>query len=140
MGRAFNVHVKVEGLDRTLLKLKNAQEVAGKAAAQGLYIEGEKVMGESKARYVPVKHGNLRSSGHVAPPKRTKNYVWRIDMGYGGPSVPYALVQHENLHYRHPHGSAKYLEKPALKAAPKMGKRVGRVVMAALRRLKTKGA
>lgn len=130
---SFKVTVTLEGVNETSLKLKGAREIATKALARGLYVEGEKIMAESKGKYVPVKSGNLRSSGHVQPPKRVGDHGYVILLGYGGPSVPYALVQHEALHFKHPHGEAKYLEKPTLKAAPGMGKRVSRRVAAALK-------
>lgn len=135
MAKNFSVQIELKGVEKTLLKLKGAGKVAGKAAAGALYIEGEKIMAESKDRYVPVKHGNLMASGHVALPKQTDKEVWRIDLGYGGPSVDYAIVQHENMKYRHKRGTSKYLEKPALAAAPKIGKRVGKKIMFALRKL-----
>lgn len=63
---------------------------------------------------VPVDEGILRASQSITPPKSLgTNPSARIT--YGGPSAPYALIQHERLDYDHPKGGqAKYLEEPFL--------------------------
>jgi hypothetical protein len=134
----FNVSIKLEGVTQTMLNLDGAKYIGGRAAMKQMYIEAEKIMGVSKALFVPVDHGNLRSSGHVALPKMTGPFQWVVEMGYGGPAVPYAVVQHERLDYKHTVGEAKYLEKPTLQAAPHVGKRVGMAVAKELRKLQIK--
>ena len=89
---------------------------------RALYIEGEQIMAESKLNWVPVRRGVLRASGHVLPPQAGPIIV----MGYGGPAVDYAVVQHERLDYIHRVGRAKYLELPALKAASGLNQRVAK--------------
>ena len=131
MGKSFNVHVKLEGIPDACMRLKGARLVAGRAMARSLYKEAETIMAQSK-QLVPVKTGVLRSSGHVQPPKPARNHNYIIDMGYGGPAVPYAVVQHEALHFKHTHGEAKYLEKPTLQRSKGMSARVGKDVRAAL--------
>jgi len=93
------------------------------AAAEGLFQAGEEIMGESKAQYVPVDLGVLRASGHVELPKIEGDSV-SVTLGYGGPAAPYALVQHENLTYKHTVGSAKYLELPLLARAKSLTEQV----------------
>lgn len=128
----FQIHVQIEGIPASVLCMKNMEEVAGRSLAKSLYQEGEIIMGQSK-KLVPVKDGNLISSGHVQLPKRMGKSGWLIEIGYGGPSAPYALVQHENLWYKHPGGRiAKYLERPALSVARTMGRRVSKKLHAAL--------
>ena len=65
------------------------------------------MIGEAKLE-VPVDLGPLRDSGIVLPP----NARGEVECGFGGPSEPYALVQHENLSFSHTVGKAKYLEDP----------------------------
>ena len=60
-----------------------------------------------------------------------------VVLGYGGPSVDYAIVQHESLHFKHTVGQAKYLEKPALHRAATMDKRIAARLQ---KRLKTLAA
>lgn len=124
---SFTVGIKVEGITDAMLRTSKAKEVASKAVAQALYIEGEKIMALSKGQYVPVLSGALRSSGHVRPPAPSAKWAYVVELGYGGPAVPYALVQHE----RHK-TKAKYLERPALRQAPMIGRRVGAKVRVAL--------
>jgi len=90
---------------------------------RALYLEGQHIMGESKAKFVPVDRGPLRASGHVMPPQADAGGTVVI-MGYGGPAVKYAVVQHERLSYKHRVGQAKYLERPALARAKVMDKKI----------------
>lgn len=56
--------------------------------------------------------GTLRLSGTVLLPKWDGNLCSCI-LGYGGDASAYAIVQHENLLFRHKDGQqAKYLEIP----------------------------
>jgi hypothetical protein len=90
---------------------------------RALYQEGWFIMGESKAKFVPVDRGPLRASGHVLPPQKDQGGIVVI-MGYGGPAVKYAIIQHERLTYKHRVGQAKYLERPALARAAVMDKKI----------------
>lgn len=96
------------------------------ALGRSLYQRGEEIMGDSKERYVPVapiNGGNLRSTGHVAPPERTGPTTVRVQLGYGGAAAPYAAVQHERTWYKHTTGQAKYLYIPAMLHSKGMGKK-----------------
>jgi hypothetical protein len=130
----FTVNIKLTGVPDARRRLANITSEGSKAMARALYVEGETIMADSKGKYVPVKSGNLRSSGHVQKPKQHKKYGWVIDLGYGGPAVPYAVVQHERMDYYHRHGESKYLEKPALKRAPKIGRNVSKAVLAVMQK------
>ncbi|MFI9339965.1 hypothetical protein ACIG0D_01615 [Streptomyces sp. NPDC052773] len=73
------------------------------AAARGLYLGAEHVLGVSNDR-VPLDEAALQRSGtaSVDPPSLT---------GMVSYDTPYAVVQHERLDYRHAPGrEAKYLE------------------------------
>jgi hypothetical protein len=86
---------------------RDMPEEVGKA----LFQFGEGVMNISKDLYVPVDLGNLRGTGHVAPPNFKMDGV-EVVLSFGGPGAEYALKQHETLHFKHNVGEAKYLEKP----------------------------
>jgi hypothetical protein len=118
------VNVQVDGLSALQGVLNQFGQNASQALGAALYQEAELVMTDSKANYVPVDTGMLRSTGHVDPPQMSGNQV-SVTLGYGGPSAPYALRQHEDLSYRHTVGQAKYLEEPLLKAANGMAGRIG---------------
>jgi len=107
--------VKITGEKEMLAKLMKYQKDYKKAFAKALYKAAEKIMTKSKRDYVPVDLGALRSSGHVSSPRISKVNV-TVQLSYGGPSAPYAIVQHENLDYAHTVGEAKYLEKPMMEA------------------------
>jgi hypothetical protein len=105
-------------LARTLKKLGlSAEHELGKA----LYLEGEEIMAVSKTGFVPRDTSVLASSGHVQIPRPGPLVL----LGFGGPAVPYALVQHE-APYKHRVGQRKYLEIPMLASMPGMGYRVGK--------------
>lgn len=75
------------------------------------------VMAVSK-ELCPVETGALRDSGAVSEPVVDGTGAFVI-LSYGGNgSVPYALIQHENLAYLHAAGKeAKFLERPLLEWA-----------------------
>ena len=60
-------------------------------------------------RRTPVKDGALRSSLHVTGPRRTFSGQ-EVGWAAGGPSAPYAAVQHEDTTLRHTTGQAKFIE------------------------------
>jgi len=122
--------VIVKGVDKTLARLARMNPRARQALKAALYMEGENIMGESK-RQVPVDTGNLRTTGHVEPPKEASGII-TVTLGYGGPAAPYAVYIHEDLTKRHAVGKAKYLEDPANEAAKGLTERVGRRVREAV--------
>lgn len=81
----------------------------GKGARSGLRILGEEIMLDVKASRpgagVPVAKGTLRSTGRVEGP----NNRGQVELSFGGASAPYALRQHEEMHYHHEVGEARYL-------------------------------
>ena len=86
------------------------------AAGTSLRRQGDAIMTRSKTEFVPVKTGALRDSGDVDGPEKIGT-AWQVELKYGGPRAPYALVQHETPYYRHRVGQWKYLETPMLEAA-----------------------
>ncbi len=78
--------------------------------ASALYMEGERLMLQAKEQ-TPVLTGALRSSGMVEPPVWQQDVV-QVSLGFGGPSIEYALIVHEDLSKVHPVGKAKFLEDP----------------------------
>jgi hypothetical protein len=118
--------VKITGGRELVAKLSALADNGrvGHAAGAAIYQEGEAIMARSKEEFVPVDLGALRSSGHVQMPEVSGNKA-TVEMGYGGPSAPYALEQHEEMGYGHEVGGAKYLERPLLEAVPGMPERLG---------------
>lgn len=90
-----------------------------------LRMEAEEIMTRSKRDFVPVDLGALRTSGHVKPPERSGRDV-SVTLAYGGPAAPYALIQHEALHFSHRVGGPKYLERPLRDAIPGMNQRLAK--------------
>lgn len=94
-----------------------------RAVAQAVYAEANVIMRESK-KEVPLDDGPLRRSGTVEPPV-VQGLVWEITLGYGGTAQAYALLQHENLMFKHAPGrKAKYLEDPVRAHIPKLQSRI----------------
>lgn len=83
-----------------------------------LFVLGEDIMLVSKRDFVPVDLGTLRGTGTVLPARRERGTRVVVQLVYGGPSAPYAIVQHENTDFDpHKVGESKYLEKPLLARA-----------------------
>lgn len=126
--------VQVKGLKEALAKVKELAREYPAAAAFALNRQGEIIMTDSKQNYVPVDEGELRASGHVVTDKERITTT----LGYGGPAgignqgptnredVGYAVRQHENPNYKHTVGEDKYLEKPFMKAVPKLAANLAR--------------
>lgn len=104
------IRVKITG-DQTIVQaLREAGARWERALGVGLYQSGVAMMTASKA-LVPVDSGTLKASGYVTLPSFTGD-VLDVELGYGGPAY-YAVLQHENLFFKHPNGGqAKYLEEP----------------------------
>jgi hypothetical protein len=105
---------QVVGLDafrRRVLSLVPQVEAVG---AVGLKREMVGVL-EVSQRLCPVDTKRLVNSGRVDDPEIGGGIV-NVYISYGGDNdVPYALIQHERLDYKHAQGKqAKFLERPLL--------------------------
>ncbi|MGW3847188.1 hypothetical protein [Streptomyces fagopyri] len=75
------------------------------AAARGVFLAAEHVLGESQA-LVPLDESPLMQSGTASVDENSLTGAVSFD-------TPYAVRQHEDLTYRHAPGrTAKYLETP----------------------------
>lgn len=126
--------VQFQGLMEAISNLSGLNRDVSKVLAAAFYQEAEKIMTEAKQE-VPVKWGTLRDSGHVPPPQVSGTSV-AVEMGFGGPSAPYALKQHEDLTLNHKVGKAKFLEDPVIRSVNSGldGRMAARVVSEAKRR------
>lgn len=106
-------------VDTSKLKIVSLMAAQREKAIIGMYQLGESIMTKAKL-LCPVDTGNLRSTGHVEPPKHEGGRVI-VRLAFGGSATDYAIYVHENLLARHPVGQAKYLEQPFLEEAPKLG-------------------
>lgn len=69
---------------------------------------GHEIMTDVKASRpgagVPRDKGTLANTGDV-----TKVGLLEVDLSFGGPAAPYALIQHEVTTYHHKLGESRYL-------------------------------
>jgi hypothetical protein len=117
------ITVKITGLNETLAALDNASSNARAAAELALYLEGERIMGESKGE-CPVDTGALRSSGNVV-----EEEAGSVTLNY---PLDYAVYVHENMEAIHPTGKAKFLEDPVNRALPSIPEKIGAAITAAI--------
>lgn len=107
--------VQILGEEKLLLALDQiARSLPLKTNAALLQV-GEEIMTNAKQNYVPVDLGALRASGYVE--QRNEGSTFIVELGFGGPSAPYALIQHENMSFNHTTGGPKYLERPVTERA-----------------------
>lgn len=87
-----------------------ARAVLGSVSLRAI---GEEIMTDVKSSRpghgVPVDKGALRASGRVEGTGTGALSTQRVSLSFGGSSAPYALIQHETLHYHHTVGEARYL-------------------------------
>lgn len=116
------IGVEVRGTEKLQKLFESVQAPAFmEAVAQAVYAEANVIMLEAK-REVPLDDGPLRRSGTVVAPVIT-GWKWWIALGFGGAASAYALLQHENLLFKHlPGRKAKYLEDPVNERLPIMEK------------------
>jgi hypothetical protein len=119
----MKVQTSIEGVTKTVLKMQDIQNTSIKALVQGLYLEGERVMADSKDNYVPVKSGTLKASGRVHAPVDLGGGKWEVTLSYGGPASHYALTVHE-APKSWGQGKNKYLQKPFKASLPKFEARM----------------
>lgn len=96
-------------------------------AAEALEVEADIELAASEP-LVPELSGDLKDSGKRHPAVIADGDI-SVRITYGGPTVPYAVIQHEKLQYEHDDGEAKWLEN-TLRASrvfllPRLGRRIG---------------
>lgn len=126
--------IEFEGVEEFNRLLNEQPEVAKLAAGRALYEEANNIMASSKV-IVPHDLGALADSGDVSSPEIHGDAVV-VELGYGGPATPYAIIQHEDMSLRHDPGrTAKYLERPVLSRANDLGHALrARIAQALFRR------
>ncbi len=83
------------------------------AACDALDETVEEIATVSRENFTPEDTGELKSSQkNELVQHSNKAHTREISYGKSGPSSKYAVTVHEDLSKYHPHGSAKYLEKP----------------------------
>jgi hypothetical protein len=142
-------YLQMESTEQLRKRLAQMGAMGPIVVAQALHGAAEDVMGEAKARYVPVRFGHLRDSGHVQPPALLPGHGVRVVLGFGGPSAPYAAYVHENPRAGKTQGVSpkgrryknyarvgqwKFLERPLKRARAAIMRRVAQDVRAAWRR------
>lgn len=128
------IRIQVLGTREAKRMMRRFSAQMPKLLAGAMYRRGEEIMTEAK-RIVPHKTGVLQDSGHVVPPDLSKRRPVVV-LGFGGPAIPYAEVQHETLEFSHrPGRQAKYLIVPALRAVPTMGRKIGAEIFLGLKAL-----
>lgn len=81
-----------------------AKQIAREAGLEALHTGGEAILTEADPE-VPMLSKTLARSGTITDvPSEEAVYI-----SY---NTPYAVRQHEDLTFHHPHGKAKYLEDP----------------------------
>lgn len=101
---------------------------AMQAAVQALGVCASDLQGKSAAQ-APIDTGDLRANCSVSPLQLEEDTAW-VRVGY---NLPYAIVQHERLDFRHPKGGGpKYLENPFKENAAKYERLIKNAVKQAL--------
>ena len=106
--------VSVKGMKELNAQLEALGKDAKHALSMAMMQSAQDVANEAD-ELVPVDEGILRATQDVKHKGMFTNKP-NVTISYGGPSAPYALVQHERTDLNHPGGGqAKYLEEPFLK-------------------------
>lgn len=106
----MKVTLDLKGVKEVMDALKAGVAEVQEAVGEFLWMEGQEIA-TAAAQKAPIDMGALRSSKYVEPPVPPKGRDPEVTVGFGGPSAPYALIQHERTDFHHDEGEAKYLEK-----------------------------
>jgi len=98
------------------------QETLTNAVGAALYADVVENILHPSMEQVPVDTGALRRSAMAHKPVINGTQV-TVSVSY---DTNYAIYVHEDLSARHPHGNAKFLERPALAAQNGMSDRVAK--------------
>ena len=90
----------ITGIQEVFNELNNAKIDAELAMLRALNTAVQDIAGHAD-EMVPVDEGALRGSQNIDNPSRRGDTI-EASISYGGPSAPYALVQHENKDLWHP--------------------------------------
>ena len=118
----FNVTARVKGARTSAANIRAMDKATRKKFFEELVKIADEILDRSKDRYVPYLDGALHDSGTVIPhPGRYPS----VEIGFGGAAVNYAVLQHENMEFKHPGGrKAKYLELAVKDFEPQMERRL----------------
>jgi hypothetical protein len=113
----------LKGVSEMKTKLLMLSRGSREAAIEGVDIFGNTEMNEMQAR-VPVKTGELKSSGYVDRPVVRGTHITQ-EMGF---TAEHAMVVHEDLEAFHYNGEAKFMESVHNESEPYFATRVGNYV------------
>lgn len=132
---SFYVNARIEGAPELQAALEGLGDKLLTVGGGAMFEEGNNIMNASLA-IVPVLNTPLKQTGFAHPPEKQGDAMV-VTLSYGGPSVDYAVLQHETPPSVFKHGegkSWKYLERPAFEATRGMGQRVAGYIRARLGR------
>jgi len=119
--------IEVQGVKELNALLAQLPARTAHEVGKQLYQLANEIMTASKD-VVPVDTGALRASGQVGLPEVTGDQV-SVTLGYGDTAATYAIPVHEraDLYHKPPTGW-KFLERPTIEAAERVGKAVAQGV------------
>jgi hypothetical protein len=102
--------VRVRGTKEVMRNMGRVQKGVPRDLERGLVRVAESIIGDAKDM-TPVDTGALRASGHVRKPKRDVRGM-KVELGFGGPAVDYAIPVHERTDVRHKVGKGRPQAQP----------------------------
>jgi len=122
--------VFIKNIPKVIGNMKKLEKGVPLLAAAALYQEALIEQKESMKR-TPVDVTTKRGGGSLRDSHETSAPYWKgkflnVDIQVGGPSAPYAIVQHENMEFFHKVGQAKFLESTINESAPYLLARIAK--------------
>lgn len=108
----------IEGIADMNRRILNILRATAEETEQAAVRVAEKKILAPAIEYCPIDTGALRESGKVGQPERV-GYEVHVPVTFGGDSVDYAAVVHEDLEVHHPVGQAKFLERAMNEEEPR---------------------
>lgn len=105
----MNFTMRLEGVQGMVKAINDISQSTPRAVMRSMEAKGARRILKRSIPLTPRDTGALRASGAVFP-VRANGTKFSATVGFGNENVRYALIQHEEMSYRHPVGQAKYLE------------------------------
>ena len=123
--------VFIKDIPKVIGNMKKLEKGVSLQAAAALYQEALVIQKESMKR-TPVDvrpggsgGGTLRDSHETSAPYWKGKFL-NVDISVGGPAASYAIVQHEDMTFKHKVGQAKFLESAINEAEPQLMARLAK--------------
>lgn len=114
---APQVRLQMDGEDAMRRRLERMTQEAPRELRRAAVAVADRLVPIVQQR-TPFRTGKLHDSVRRRVRVSAKKEDISVSIVAGGPDIPYARIQHENLEFKHARGQAKFIESVLLESVP----------------------